>query len=413
MAELYGSIAGTRQWELDAIAAQQAQAETQRILGQVAMQPAQTKLVSAQADLAQEQVDSQRKMTQLMQENQGKFGASLGEQFNSLAQIAMKAGLVEEATKLSNAGSLIAQREQQTKNAEIEGRLNTLKSVKAEAELTSQLLGNATDEATWKEGNLKFEITTGRPSPYADLPYDADFVRRLNESAIDAKERADIGIKTETQKQDAAYKKRRLEQFDAANRLRELELALKRQAEERLKKAGGGKYVSTPTQPEIDQAGRLIKQVFPNFSSDYLYNEAFKLSSEANELRAQNKALGSDAALQQALKAAIERGEFKDEAKYKVGPVEIPGFRETVPKGPEMPAEAPPPGAQFPQIPKDKAEYKENTPYYSSRGLVRWDAKQGLFVEVPTITGDTDPVYKSLKSGEMYIGPDGQPRKKR
>jgi uncharacterized small protein (DUF1192 family) len=390
MAELFGGFGGIRLWEQDKQAAQAAALARQEALGRIAMQPAQQRLGAAQAEMAEMALGEQRRLPGLMRRG-ATTGRTPTEMFLSLSRMAAEEVMAEQSKEFATVASQLMQREAATVASRAAALNSQLEAVATEADLFSRFLGTAKSEDEWNQGNVLYEIHTGRPSVYRDIfepgGFDPRFVERLNEFSVSAKDRADDIRLRETQGNLEAYRKERLKQIDEQNRIAALRAQIEREREERLKKAAGSRAVPGPVAEEIFQAQALIKRTYPNFDPSALDSEAYKIASEARALRHQNKALDANKAIYQAFRNAIARGDYES-----VGvlpswvPEDVPGRKVTRPKGEGkveveeeeiLPQEKEVAPSKHPALPDDRSKWKAGEIYDlgEDRGPYKWDGK--------------------------------------
>lgn len=340
MAEgMFGSPVGTSA----AIQDEYRAAATQEALGRLAMQPVEQRLRTAQAEAAELAILQERRMAELMQQRRmagtpelagmvesgatGQAGAqmealalggakkstSLADQFDDLAVMAADAGMVSKAGDAAKVAALLRSREAAARSSQTSARLNAIKAVREQAELAGQLLGGATDQATWDYNNALYEMYTGAKSPWSNQPYSSELAQAISDQALTAKERADADEKALSREDLDEYRKSRLKQHDAANALRKARNAIAKARERRLAKAGG-KEAGTPARTDLRQAENIILKEFPKLEAGDLEDAAYTISAEAKALRKRNPALDANQALQQAFVAAKKAGDFKTEA---------------------------------------------------------------------------------------------------
>ncbi len=110
---------------------------------------------------------------------------SISSRLNKLAEFSMQAGLPEQAAKyyktaseIDNSASLIQARKAG----------NRLKQLN----IAAGLLENVTDERTFRQANLVFELETGEPSLLKDLDYSPEIVQQVKDSVTSQREKNQI-----------------------------------------------------------------------------------------------------------------------------------------------------------------------------------------------------------------------------
>lgn len=293
-------------------------ANTFLMLGQLAGLPAKQRLTEAQAGAAELELSNERSMARLMQQaaaNDGHGvgkGGSIGDTFEDLGRLAMKAGLTTKATEFSKTGAYLRAQESLQQSRVAAQRVNELKAAGTRMDLFGRLLTDVTDEDSWNRANLMYQLESGAPSMWAGLPYSPDLVQRLRTGAMSVKDQ----IAEQLRGEENASKERSRRAL-AAHRLQIEGIQKDRnrimeEREKRISKGGSGKAVTGPAKAEVDQAVRLVKGDFKDLpDSDYL-NAAYEVAAEAKSLRRQNPALDANTAIQQAYLKAKSRGDFKE-----------------------------------------------------------------------------------------------------
>jgi len=398
MAELFGAPIGIRAYNEDLRQAVAAATSAQHTLGQIAMQPAEQRIKEAQAAAAEEALRQEKLMAELMRKSQGggltpgeieagtvgveglameqrALGTAAGgkppsmaDQLDNLARAAAGAGLVTKAQTTAKAAAELRDREASALSAQTAAALNQVKIVREQANLTGQLLGGVTDQASWDRANALYTFQTGQPSPFANTSYHPERVRSLEQAAITAKERADIEHTRLTREATERFRDARLDQHNTANYIREQQLKLNRETERRRAKQGGGRQISSPRIEDVDRAAAMLRRDYGKeaFSSEDLEDTANAVASRAKELQNMNRALGIDAALQQAYTEVAPDIEQTPGVKFLYGPkARYKGRGKTPETARPLPV-------------KPSAENLEKDRYYvNSQGVVgRWTGKK-------------------------------------
>lgn len=418
--EMFGAPEGFSRFEEDAYR----RAATEHTLGQIAMQPAERRLRTAQASAAELALEQEQMLARLMQQASGgqvpvpgltEEAAGLGipgleqiasggkptsitDQFDTLATLAAQSGLVTKAKEMATASALIKAREATQRNQAQQAQLNRLKTLAQQAETSAQIFGGSKNAAEWAQANDLFEFNTGQASPFRDVEYSPALVNRINASALTAKERADAAEKATSRGDLKSFRDARLKQHDLERKVREERNRIAKEREERLKKQGGGKTIAAPRTEEVSQIRSMIVKDFPAFQdSTDLKEAAFAVASEARALQRTNPALSSSAALAQAYSSALQAGDFAEEGG-------IAGFRKKgVYKGrgrtPQTAIPIPMSGSKIAadKLVKDK--------YYVGAGgaLGKWTGKGMLLVTGsgnPLSSDNGDPDNEDLDEGE-------------
>lgn len=365
--ELFGSPLGDRAW-----------LEDQHTKGL-------TRLQNAQADKAEISVQQERQFANLMRmastggesvlppggEGQedifGNFSApdgGMSSKLNRLAQLATQSGLVQRGASLAKDAATINSRySAAAANRALTG-VRQIRQRKDEAALLGSVLEDVTDQESYDRALAAYQMTSGRMSRFAGLPYTPELVQRLRSEAISVRDQESQRIREADQKARAAYRDARLEQHDEALDQSAARLEVTRAREARLLKGGGGRPL-TISRNERDVASAMITQDFPELSgadrNDERTTAANTVASEAKTLMQKNPALSWSEALSQAYTA--ERGNFQ------ITPGKLFGRTVKFEGGGKSPSTAVP-------LPKSEKEAKIGKYYYASNGAIgKWNGK--------------------------------------
>ena len=286
----------------------QSRAAAQASLATAATAPAHARLYNAQAGKLEEEAGQERMMGTLARQAGGRTPV---EQLESLAELAMGAGMVTKGTELAKTASLVRAREARALAAGATTDKTNLEIVRAEAEMVGRAFADVKDQAGFDAANAFYERSTGMPSPFRGQFYSKPGVEQIRNQALSVQQQVEAAGKGVDRTDREAYRKRRLEQLDTENRLRELRANIARDAERRRAKSGSGKEVSAPNRAEMTQAEILITKDWPNLPADELEESTFSVAAEARRLRRANPALSADEALRRAYLKAREAGDFE------------------------------------------------------------------------------------------------------
>lgn len=191
MAELWGFAAGQsarRQEDM-----QQSLANMALRKGDVEIQQSEVALESSEIAL-----ESQKKMIEMMRgqsaarddsSEQAPPGGGRSElddipnSLDQLAKMALQSGLPQQAAEYASKASTIRTNAAEIKDKELNARIKDLT-------LASNLLQSVGDEASWKQANNLFAMTTGKPSPFAQMEYSPELVAKIQDTVVTQKERA-------------------------------------------------------------------------------------------------------------------------------------------------------------------------------------------------------------------------------
>lgn len=196
MSDLWGFAAG-----------REARRESDRkdALANLALRRGDIEIQQGQVALEQSQLtlDSQKQMIELMRQKSAQRdsdasgtgqtmqvpGATktetddLPNSLDELAKMALDSGLPQQAAEYASKASTIRQNASEIRKRATDERI-------ADLTLASNLLSTVGDETSWRQANALFEMTTGKPSPFANLPYSPETVAQIHDSVISEKDRA-------------------------------------------------------------------------------------------------------------------------------------------------------------------------------------------------------------------------------
>ena len=373
------------------------QAQTRLFDAQAEQQPALKRFHEAQATKWESENAQREKMATLMQQymqggtpggaapGPGGNVVSMADALDTMAQAAAGAGMVDEAGKIASQAALIRGRADQAAAARARQASSEALANQRRLQTMEGFLRGAVDERTWQQGNLAYEVSTGEPSPFMDMPYSPELVKRLTQSVISAKDENQQRITAD----EYASRDEHRRNVDAHNkaiealRKRTAEVAERREA--RLAKAGG-KPVTSPTKGEIDNAMLMINKEFGDMAVEDIGLAAAQVASRARAIRRSNPAIDSTMALQMAYNESKEGGDFQEGAPRTIAGFEIPGTK-TKPRFVGAGKTA----ATALTLPEDKRLTKGR--YYLTKfGPALWDGQQFSVADpAEALDPDADP----------------------
>lgn len=294
--------------------------------GEIAMQPSELVLKQTQAKEAQLKLEREQQMQKMMQQAAGQAtqGMDAGVLMDQVGTMAVRAGLINEGSKILKDAAEMRQKAASTANSLTLARLHTLQANHAAAQEIAAIIGPAESAEDFAVRNQLYTQQTGRPSPVANLPWSPQLMEYLNRQALTAKETLDL---EQRKAHDAEWTRSHAERERhdrATEAVAAARLGLARTREARLEKGGAGKAITFPSKGMIDQAQRLVEQNFPALKDapEEVRNASASVASKAQALLRSNPALDPDTALQQALNDAIKSGDFQETAAS--GGIKIP-----------------------------------------------------------------------------------------
>lgn len=377
----------------------------QERLGRIAMQPAELRKKELEAEKLQFEMDEERAVRELISramsgtpagaeqafgDNPEFFGqaamkpAGMADKLDNVAQVLAGSGRLKKAQDAAKAAADIRAKADEGAKDRTQAVLNELKMVRDQAEDMAQFFGGATDQASWDMANRLYEFQTGQRSPMANVPYSPEVISGLNERALSAKERFDLAEREATRLGTQQYRNSRLRQFDAEQRVREIQAGIAKQREERIAKnsgrgTGGRLPAAEPKKEEIRQVENLILKDFPH-AKDFgmeLETAAYTISSEARALFRANKAISMSAALNAAYADAVKNKDIESDIGTDVtlgmGLARV-GKKFRFAGGGRSPETAL-------ALPATKAEAKVGRYYFDPSGRIgKWDGKDMILV---------------------------------
>jgi len=272
-----------------------------------------TQLNSAQAAQMNAKTAMEQKSAALLSQALGSglipgAEATMSQRLMGLSNIEAQAGNVVKAGDMMKAASAAQAHEETARAAIVRQGIDQFKSNAARATAIASTLEGVTDQASWDAANARFEQQFQVTSPYKNLPYDPQFVEQLKSAAMTEYEKANVGIRQADELSKDANRRSQIE-----HRLAMAEFAAQREARARQKaiddKKLAGKDVGSPT-PDERRAAKLLISSEGLAVGDDLDRAAFDVAAEARGLRKGNPGMTMDIALQRALKAKRDNGDF-------------------------------------------------------------------------------------------------------
>lgn len=184
MSELFGFPSGYSKGEEDIRAQQKHLLDLSK--GQVELETAQIGLTSQKKMmelLSQSSMGGGAKNHQPIPGAPGAHTDQLAENLDELASMAMASGLPDQAGKYASAASTMRRNAAYIDKTATD---NVIKSTNAMA----GLLDNVHDPRSWQQANAMYQLQFGKPSPYANLPYNPQLVDQIKNGVASSKDRA-------------------------------------------------------------------------------------------------------------------------------------------------------------------------------------------------------------------------------
>lgn len=144
----------------------------------------------------------QNPQSHMMSTVAGDSSDQLASSMDLMANLAMQSGNPSQAKDFAVAGSTLrhnAAQIQKDRSAQMITELNFLGS----------LMEGVHDEASWKQANAMYQMQYGKPTPYAQLPYNPRVVEELRNGIMSAKDRALTSAAKAREKASAAVEAER------------------------------------------------------------------------------------------------------------------------------------------------------------------------------------------------------------
>lgn len=343
MAEMFGTPIGQRAYEQDRRDDIRVGVGALEALGRIAMQPDEARLIRAKAAQAEQQTREEELWQGLMKTVAGQQAQQPDlagpprpgmtsvevsqdpiQQLNQVAQKALDVGLVDRATKVLSAATLMQQRKESAETHQANQALAVSRMLRDTAQLQAQYFGAATDPASWDQAGQMWTAQTGRPNPFAGVPYDPEFVAGLNERALTAKERFDLEERQLNRERQELHQRERRKQHDETTRLQAERNRIAQDRENRLAREGGGakRVIPAPTEAQMREVERELKKQVPGLGAEDAKSAASAIASSARAIMSRNRGITDwRTAYMQALNEEIAAGSFPENY------VDIAGYR--------------------------------------------------------------------------------------
>lgn len=254
----------------------------------------------------------------------GSMTTSLANDLNSMASLAMDSNMPEQAKDYAIAASTLQKNQAQMEKVSLETQGKN-------RELVEKLLPSVHDEASWKQANMIFQMETGHPSPYANHPYDPEFVKQIESATMTAKDKAITASnlarakESEAKAREADFRTKTL--LPSQSRLlddRDKAL-IKNGGKALIPKAGEVKVITDLMQSQFDIDGTDTKQMAD------ARTQARPIAERMNEILKENPGMKQTEAAKRAFKESSARGDFAGLNKNKALPGASPKSAMTLP----------------------------------------------------------------------------------
>jgi hypothetical protein len=297
------------------------QAQTEQALAQAAAQPAHARLWNAQASEAEQRAGEQQRTNDIlaaMAASQESGGAVdpvqlLHDQGSAL----IAGGAPTRGRELLKSATDIRRIQGITSLNELKQYREVYEGTKARMELASQFINSITDDASFSRANAGFRAQTGEDLFESGQTYSPELINFTRRQMLSVKSQMDLDLRTREQnlreqgRRDVELHRESIRNYQKWRR--DFEDA----REKRLAK-GGGKPVRDVSPRLVEMAMLSFKDLVPEMTSDTTerYTAAQAIASDAQRLRSQNPGLDPLMAIQQAIRAAQDAGEFVETPKW-------------------------------------------------------------------------------------------------
>lgn len=311
MSDMFGSPAGTvARTAMDSEQALHA-AQTQEIMGKVAMQPAQGRVEEVKAQEAEMELAMRRKFAEQAAARQGGVGQTptagqtdLAGQLDGMAQTAMDAGLIDKAAGIAEKASQIRSHTATANSAKAMEQERIYKTQIDRAEATGKWFGNATDDVTWQAAERAYQGVYGKPSPWAGMSYDPDLAKRIGQQSMQVKDRLEQQLQTNAQEQLRMLRENEQVEREKKNKLTDARVELTKTRTDALRKAGAAG--PKDTSPVRRMALETLQNDWADMSKSEAGLFADQIAERSKELMKQSPGMKGSEAMTRAY------GELKD-----------------------------------------------------------------------------------------------------
>lgn len=250
-----------------------------------------------------------------------------------LGNFYLRAGAIERGTKLLEEASKLRKAEADMENDRWLAQERRLKNIQTGAEVVSQNLGIARNESEWRVGLQRirravdegvFVMEPELLEQLENMPYDPEAAAYFNQAAIDAKGRAELEIRQQSEARQAAVAAAQLAQGAARVQISAARLAETQRHNSTMEKYAGRSTSTTSTITATDRdamAARLIAGPLSQFKDPVTGQPVERNSSVvlalANTLEEDARILAKsanitiDQARERAIQQAITNGEIE------------------------------------------------------------------------------------------------------
>lgn len=294
------------------LADQQYQQNQKLMPVELAQKAASTRYTGALADHLETENAADKKVAAFMAQQAASGGGapgqpqSVSQRLLGLSDLYSQAGQPTKAAQYAQWASSAAAHESTASAAQVRQKFEEFQMNAGMIDKAVKLFGGVKDATSWDEMNAAVEKETGKPSPFANTPYDPKLVDLLKGQATTEFQKQELSLRRAANEARLADIKSAMSHRTTQDGISSERLRISQQRETRLAK-GGGKDVGSPSKVEVEAAARLIG---PDLEGDEKDTAAFTVAANAKAIRVKNKGMSSDDALRQALLQAKQSGDF-------------------------------------------------------------------------------------------------------
>lgn len=345
--------------------------QQQKMMGEIAKQPAEADLARAHARLfgaqaakaEREERASGRLETDLQDVELPKNPADA---LYEMANRAARSGAFGQATTMLQRASTATMQAANAQRSLAQGAKAQIETQQKILGDYANMLGPVVDQESMDRVNQRFEQQYGMPAPLKGQTFDPQKVIEMRDSTLTAHNRLDAQLKKI--EQDGRDNDRRLrdQHNTALEDIRRQEAEARRKAAEAREKAGGG--VVNVADKDRKAAERFLQTSQPNLDAQGRKLAADSIASRAAEIVRTNRGKGIDQAIQEAYNEEVEGGSFAEGSKKILG-VDVPGTSKTTFSG----------GGRSPAtpliLPTAQTQMKKGRFYRTQRGIAKWNGE--------------------------------------
>lgn len=237
MAELWGPAAGisARRQEDAEIGLRDMQARN--LMSDIAARPAETRYKTAAARRLEIENEQEERFAEASKDIQ--FEGGMADVLDQFALTAANAGQPTKAGEFAGKAAQIraAQATQLSEQAQEQERRYKLAIEKADR--VNQLFGMADSPESWEAANRIFEVISGQPSPYKDVPFTPEAAEKIGRQTLKFKDAMELRLKETQQQNLEQLRKRQADSLALRDKLTEQQISESKAREAKIKKEGG------------------------------------------------------------------------------------------------------------------------------------------------------------------------------